>query len=329
MGDTTKLDKLIDTLNKRFQANVIGRLGSMPSIETERVSSGSPYLDWALGGSGWPLGRTAEVFGNPSTGKSLIALRTAAEFQKLGKSVAWLDSEAGFSPKFAKLVGVDLDKLVISQISAGEDAFDIISALLDTEVSLIVVDSVAALVPQFELDESMEKQTIGLHARLLSRGLRLITGKAARNKTLILFINQLREKVGAYGNPLTVTGGRALGFYSSIRVEVTRGELILEDKKAIGQQIKFKVTKSKVSPPFREGYFLFYYPDMEATDSQVIFDEADELVSMLLIQNKITRRGAYYDVTGRTFQGREELEKEIRDNPDFKKQLNELWKEKK
>jgi len=613
-----------------------------------------------------------------NSGKSLIALRTVAEFQKLGKNVVYLDSENAFSPEFAKHIGIDVKKLIISQISAGEEVFDIIDKLLDTEVSLIVVDSVASLLPNYEAENEMQKQTIGLHARLMSKGLRKITAKAAKNKTLIIFINQIREKptmygcvhgetlvnftdgrsfpikkvvenkiegyvwtfneilkkyesskiinwhfngrvknrndyihiqttsidgkgrfgitvtpdhkvltstgwkkakkivlndkllskynqiingsladfmwgtfvgdshlrigtrntasyqirntenikyqqwklskiarffdmnrngdsyesnylyefsiiknklknklpsvmlekyyspmsmalwymddgcldtnnyhkrsiisakriknnqnekdkiekilkrkglnvsvskqgniyfdtkstnklhymirkyiptcmqykltknhqnkyidfdlsnkpeikqsfvdvilvrkasnrqmrikgkydisiennhnymVGGYKNgviihnsPNLTTGGRALGFYASLRVEVSRGELIEENKKVIGQQVKFKVTKSKVSPPFRDGYFLFYHPDLDIKTPQVVFDDADELVSMLLIQNKITRRGAYYDVVGKTFQGREELEKEIRDNPDFQKQLNELWKEKK
>jgi len=325
---TSKLDKVINELNKKFGENTIGRIGNMPSVETERVSTGSPYLDWCVGG-GFPLGRTIELYGVFSSGKSLIALRTVAEFQRLGKSVVYLDSENAFSPDFAKHIGIDPDKLIISQISAGEEVFDMIDKLLDTEVSLIVVDSVASLLPNYEAENEMEKQTIGLHARLMSKGLRKVTAKAAHNKTLIIFINQIREKPTQYGNPNVTTGGRALGFYASLRIEVSRGELIEEDKKVIGQQVKFRVTKSKVSPPFREGYFLFYHPDMEVKTPQVVFDSSDELVSMLLIQNKIIRRGAYYDVVGRTFQGREEMEKEIRDNVEFKEQLNKLWKEEK
>lgn len=327
MSDTAKLDKVINEINKKLGENSIGKIGAMPSIQMERVSSGSPYLDWTIGG-GFPLGRTVELYGVFSSGKSLIALRTVTEFQKAGRSVVYIDSENAFDPRFAKLIGIDSDKLVLSQMSAGEDVFDTIDKLLDTEVSLIVVDSVASLLPQYEADNEMEKQTIGLHARLMSKGLRKITAKAARNKTLILFINQIREKPTSYGNPNVTTGGRALGFYSSLRIEVSRGELIEEDKKVIGQQVKFRVTKSKVSPPYREGYFLFYHPDLEAKTPQVVFDAADEMVSMLLLQAKIVRRGAYYDVAGKTFQGREELENEIRSNPDFYNQLNELWKTK-
>ena len=172
----------------------------------------------------------------------------------------------------------------------------------------------------------MEKQTIGLHARLLSKALRKITAKASKNKTLILFINQIREKPTHYGNPNITTGGRALGFYASLRVEVARGELIQEDKKVIGQQVKFKVTKSKVSPPFRDGYFIFYHPNLESKDSQIVFDDADELVSMLLIQDKIKRRGSWYDALGESFQGREELENKIRKDNKFKEQLINLQK---
>lgn len=325
MTDTTNLDKAILEINKKFGDNTIGRIGNMPTIEMERVSSGSPYLDWAIGG-GFPLGRSIELYGPFSSGKSLIALRTVAEFQKLGKPIVYLDSENAFSPDFAKLLGVDSNKLIISQVSAGEETFNIIDKLLETEVSLIVVDSVASLVPQYELDEAMEKQTIGLHARMMSKALRKITAKASKNKTLIMFINQIREKPTMYGNPNVTTGGRALGFYSSLRIEVTRGEFIEEDKKPIGQQVKFKITKSKVCPPFRDGYFLFYYPDLQIKTPQIVFDSADELVSMLLLQNKIVRRGGYYDVLGKTFQGRESLENEVRTNPDFNKELNDLWK---
>lgn len=314
------LDKTILMINKKFGENTIGTLANMPTIQAERISSGSPYLDWCIGG-GWPLGRSIELYGPPSSGKSLIALRTIAEAQKKGLKCVYLDAENAFDPNFAKHVGIDVDKLVISQATAGEDTFDIIDMILDSqEASVIVVDSVASLIPQYEADESMEKQTIGLHARLMSKAMRKVTGKAARSKTLLIFINQIREKVGAYGNPQTTTGGNALKFYSSLRVEVRRGDLITQNKVPTGQQVKFKITKSKVCPPFRDGYFIFYYFDPE-NPSLVLFDEADELVSLLLIHKKIVRRGAYYDILGKTFQGREELENEIRSNNDFKKDL--------
>lgn len=321
------LAKTILQINKKFGENTIGTLKNMPTIVADRVLTGSPYLDWCIGG-GFPLGRTVELYGPFSSGKTLIALRTVAQAQKAGLKCVYLDCENAFEPKIAEKIGIKTDELVVSQISAGEDTFDVIDMLLDSEdVSMIVVDSVASLVPTYESENPMEKQTIGLHARLMSKGLRRITGKASKNKTLVLFINQIREKPTLYGNPETTTGGRALGFYASLRVEVRRGEILEENKKAIGQQVKFKVTKSKVCPPFRDGYFIFYYFDSENPPIE-LFDTADELVSMLLIHGKINRRGAYYDVAGKTFQGREELENEIRSNDEFRKELIEISKEK-
>ena len=318
----TDLNKTILKINKKFGENTIGTLNKMPDVEIERVSSGSPYLDWAIGG-GWPLGKTIELYGPYSSGKSLIALRTVAEAQKLGNKCVYLDAENAFNPDFAELVGVKTDELTISQVSAGEEIFDMIDMLLDSDVEIIVVDSIASLVPKYELEESIEKQTMALQARLMSKALRKITGKAAKNKTLIFFINQIREKVGAYGNPEITSGGRALEFYSSARVEVRRGEFLTDNKRKIGQQVKFKVTKSKICQPFRDGYFLFYYPDPQNPDLE-LFDSADELVSMLLLQGKITRRGAYYDVLGKTFQGREEMEQEIRSSKKFREKIKEL-----
>jgi len=319
---TENLNKTILKINKKFGENTIGKINEMPTVKTERISSGSPYLDWAIGG-GWPLGRTIELYGPYSSGKSLIALKTIAEAQKLDKKCVYLDAENAFDPKFATLLGVNIKDLVISQLTAGEQIFDIVDMLLQSEVAIIVVDSVASLVPQYELDESIEKQTMALQARLMSKAMRKLTGKAARNKTLIFFVNQIREKIGAYGNPEITSGGRALGFYSSLRVEVRRGEILKDQKKVIGQQVKFKVVKSKVCQPWRDGYFLFYHPDSQNPDLE-LFDTADELVSMLLIQRKIKRRGAYYDVAGKTFQGREELEQEIRNKPKFKAKLTKL-----
>ena len=318
----TDLNKAILRINKKFGENTIGKIGKMPTIKVERISSGSPYLDNCIGG-GWPLGKTIELYGPYSSGKSLIALRTIAQAQKLGKNCVYLDAENAFDPKFAKRLGVDIDKLVISLISAGEEIFDIVDILLESDVAVIVVDSVASLVPKYEIEESIEKQTMALQARLMSKALRKLTGKAAKNKTLIFFVNQIREKIGAYGNPEITSGGRALGFYASLRVEVRRGEFLTDNKRKIGQQVKFKVTKSKVCQPYRDGYFLFYYPDTKNPDSE-LFDTADELVSMLLIQDKIKRRGGYYDVLNKTFQGREELEQAIRTKPKFKEKLTKL-----
>ena len=315
-----KLEAVISAINKTFGENTIGRLKDMPTMELDRISSGSPYLDWAIGG-GWPRGRTVELYGPYSSGKSLIALRAIKEAQSKRLGCVYLDSENAFDPEFARTVGVDVDNLIISQVSAGEELFDMVDMLLDSEVALIVIDSIASILPRYEEEESMEKQTIGLQARLMSKALRKITAKAAKNKTLILFINQIREQVGAYGNPEITSGGRALGFYASLRVQVRKGESLLREKRVIGQEVKFKVMKSKVCQPFRDGYFLFYHPDKD-NPSLELFDVADELVSMLLIHKKIERKGAYYFVNeDKSFQGREELEQEIRNNSEFKEEL--------
>jgi recombination protein RecA len=317
------LNKAILEINKKFGENTIGKIADMPVIKTERISSGSPYLDWSIGG-GWPRGRSIELYGPYSSGKSLIALRTIAEAQKQGLKCVYLDAENTFDPDFAEKIGVKMDEIIISQISSGEQVFNILDKLIESkDVAIIVIDTVASLVPEYEEQEGMEKQSMGLQARLMSKAMRKITAKAAKNKTLLLFINQLREKIGSYGNPFTTPGGNALKFYSSIRLEVRRGELLKDEKKIIGQQVKFKVTKSKVGPSFRDGYFMFYQPDPSAPDIE-LFDEADEIVSMLLLNKKIKRRGAYYDAVGKTFKGREELEREIRVNKDFRKQLEAL-----
>ena len=318
----TDLNRVILKINKKFGVNTIGKISKMPTIKAERVSSGSPYLDWAIGG-GWPLGKTIELYGPFSSGKSLIALKTIVEAQKKKLKCVYLDAENAFDPEFAKLVGVDVDELTISQISAGEEVFDIVDMLLDSDVAVIVVDSIAALVPKYEMEESIEKQTMALQARLMSKALRKLTGKASKNKTLIFFVNQIREKLGGYGNPEITSGGRSLGFYSSLRVEVRRGEFLTDNKRKIGQQVKFKVTKSKVCQPYRDGYFLFYYPDSKTPDLE-LFDNADEMVSMLLLHGKIKRRGSYYDVLSKTFQGREELESEIRSDKKFRNKLKKL-----
>ena len=672
------LGKAILKINKKFGENTIGRLDKMPSIQAERISSGSPYLDWCTGG-GFPLGKTIELYGPYSSGKSLIALKTIAEAQKKGLKCVYLDSENAFDPNFASKIGVNINELIISQVSAGEEVFDIVDMLLDSSVSIIVIDSVASLVPKYEMEESVEKQTMALQARLMSKALRKITGKASKNNTLIFFINQIREKIGcfqyntrvvlesgetekigylvnnktkcnvlsyntekniieptsitnwfingnayyflhfrfkkpqgrgrgefgctpdhkimikpgiykkakdikvgdkiltiindwipsnlqkeiiiggllgdgclrnvgdakyqyrethckeqddyirwksgyfdtktmgrhkygglyfetflsttfeeqyikfysggkkikipkdikltplilaiwyqddgylankdkkaivlatncfrkqsienlrealrkqfnietgiksrkhgseieltlgnkdtlkffeicgnfihpsmyyklpnygkeknltlfipslpekefevkkqilkysyvthkyskpktrsmvkfdietknhnyladgaivhnSYGNPEITSGGRALGFYASLRIVVRKGELLKEDKIVTGQVVKFKVTKSKICQPFRDGYFIFYHPNPAHPDLE-LFDTSDELVSMLLIQEKIKRRGAYYDVLEQTFQGREELEREIRSNKKFRKKLEKL-----
>ncbi len=319
----TDLKKTLLEINKKFGANTIGTIADMPTVKMKRISSGSHFLDWTIGG-GWPLGKSVELYGPFSSGKSLIAFRTIAEAQRQGLKCVYLDSENTFDPEFAKKIGVKTDEIIISQISSGEKVFNILDKLIESsDVAIIVIDTIAALVPEYEENEGIEKQTMGLQARLMSKAMRKLTAKANKNKTLLLFINQLREKIGGYGNPFTTPGGNALKFYASIRMEVRRGDLIKDEKRVIGQQVKFKVTKSKVCQPFRDGYFMFYNPD-PATPKAEVFDSADEIVSMLLLSGEIKRRGSYYDVLGKTFRGREELEREIRTDKEFKKEIKKL-----
>jgi recombination protein RecA len=301
------LAKVLAEINKKFGPNTISTVGEMKTLNIERVPSGSIYLDWALGG-GWPLGRSIELYGHYSSGKSLIALKTIVEAQDRGLKCIYIDAESSFDPVFAKTLGVDIDKLIISQQSVGENTFDIINALLQSDVGVVVVDSVASLVPQSELEDPMEQQTMALAARLMSKAMRKIT--ALNKKTLILFINQIRMTMAKYGNPETTTGGKALGFYSAARVEVRRGDFIEDNKTKIGQVIKFKISKNKTAPPFREGYFKFLYDSGE-------IDSVDELVSMGIINKKIEQKGPYYSILGKQFQGREALEKELKDNKTF------------
>ena len=309
------LEKTILEIKKQYGNEIIGKVTSLKNVEMKRVSSGSPFLDWAIGG-GWPLGRTVELYGPYSSGKSLIALRTIASAQRENRVCVYVDAEQAFDPKFAALLGVDLDKLILVRETEGEKVFNIIDRLLEGDVSIIAVDSVASLVPLFEEESPLEQQTMALQARLMSKALRKLTGRIGKSNTLVIFINQIREKLGSYGNPEITSGGRALGFYSSVRVEVRRGDWIQENKKKIGQVVKFRVTKSKICPAWREGYFKYLYGG--------VIDEVDELVSMLLLSGKVSRRGAWYYIGDDKFNGREELENRIREDNKFKDKLLKL-----
>jgi len=299
------LEELIKEINKKHGDNTIGFINQMPTLDIDRLSSGSLWLDYSLGG-GWPLTRIVELFGAFSSGKTLISLKTIVEAQKKGYQCCFVDCENTFDPRFAEKIGVDTDKLLITQSSLGEPTIDMICSLLQAGVKVIVVDSVAALVPSSEVTNPMEQQTIGLHARLMSKALRKMT--ALNQGSLVIFINQQRENVGGfspYGPSLTTTGGRALGFYASVRVEVKRGEDIEEQKQKIGQVIKFKVQKNKTSTPFKSGYIKYMYGRYD-------FDGTDEAISLGLILKIIQQRGAYYDFEGQNFKGRADLDASLR-----------------
>lgn len=308
-----ELKNLITKINKQYGDQTIGFASELEYLDVTRVSSGSLYMDWALGVNedgqgGFPLGRIVELYGKESSGKTLISLKTISEAQKKDLPCLFVDCENSFDEEFAKLHGIDTTKLIVTRISEGEKVFDLLADVLrDGEVKVIIVDSVAALIPTKELEDSTGQVLMAPVARLMAKGLRKIN--TLNKETLIVFVNQLRENPGAYGNPNYTPGGNSLPYYSSIRVEVRAGEPIMEDKQQIGHVIKFKVAKNKTAQPKKDGYFNFRYFEG--------IDRVDELVSLGLIRDKIKRKGAYYYIgdTDDGYQGREALQQALADDP--------------
>lgn len=310
-----QLEALLKKINKDYGEETIGVAKDLKYLNTDRISSGSLFLDWALGTNdtnsptsdegGFPMGKLVELYGKESSGKTLITLKTIAGAQKKGLNCMFIDSENAFQKDFAELHGVNTEELVLTRESKAEKVFDILADVLqDGSIKVVVVDSVASLVPEKELDESTGQILMAPLARVMSKGLRKLN-TLNKGGALIIFINQLRENPGAYGNPNYTPGGRALAYYASVRVEVRAGEPIKEDKEQIGHEIKFKVSKNKTAPPKRDGYFKFKYYEG--------IDQIDELVSLGLIREKITRKGAYYYLQDleNGYQGRDNLEKAL------------------
>ena len=288
----------------------------MEKMDVERISSGIPFLDWALGG-GWPMRRIVEIYGTESSGKTLTTLLTMAEAQKAGKSVVLIDAENSFDPAFAESLGVDLSKLIVSQSSIGESTMDIMLDVLKAEPDVVVLDSIAAMVPQAELDNPMDKDTMALTARVMGKALRKIT--AVNKHSLIIFVNQVRSSMALYGASLTTPGGRGVKHFCSVRVQIARGDFIKEKDEYLGQMVKFKVVKNKTAAPWRQGYYKFLY----ATDSaKPIVDRADSLVSMAILENTISRSGSFYSLGEHKYQGRVALEEALRED---EKLYNELY----
>lgn len=261
--DIPSLQRIMAEVNRKYGANTLSSMESMATVTGERFPIGVDAFDHALGG-GFPGGRIVELYGLQSSGKSLICLLTIAQAQKKGKTCVYIDAENTFDPVFAKALGVNVKSLIVSQVSIGEDAFDIMFRLLAAEPDIIVVDSVAALIPRKEMEDNMDDVGMALQARLMSKGVK--KANALNKKTLILFINQLRSTLAMYGPPTTTPGGMALRFFTSVRVEVKQPseKLRVDDKKTtevIGQIVQFKVTKNKTAPPFQEGSFKFWYAD--------------------------------------------------------------------
>ncbi len=311
------VDLALVQIEKQFGKGSIMRLGQRDVlVPVEVIPTGALSLDAALGVGGMPRGRVVEVFGPESSGKTTIALHVVAEAQRRGGIAAFIDAEHALDAAYARRLGVDVDNLLVSQPDYGEQALEIAEALVRSNaVDVIVVDSVAALVPKAELDGDMGDSLPGLHARLMSQALRKLTGIVSKSKTCLVFINQIREKIGVmFGNPETTTGGRALKFYSSIRVDIRRIASIKDGDRVVGNRTKVKVVKNKMAAPFREAEFDILF-------GQGISREGD-LIDIAAERNLLEKSGAWFSLHGeRIGQGRENARQFLRENPDILKKL--------
>ncbi|KKB27043.1 RecA protein [Mycoplasmopsis meleagridis] len=315
-----QIDEALKEISKKFGDEAIRILGEENLDEhIETFSSGSYLLDNAIGIGGYPKGRIIEIFGPESSGKTTLCLHAISEVQKLGGICAFIDAEHSMDPIYAKNLGVKLDELIISQPDSGEQALEIVDILAKSgSIDLIVVDSVAALVPEAELNGDMHDMTIGSQARLMSKALRKITASLNKNKTTVIFVNQIREKIGViFGNPETTAGGRALKFYSSIRLEVRKSTSIVEGKDITGNEIKVKVVKNKVSAPYK------------SFTTQIIFgkgiDALNELIDMATELNIFNKKGTWYYYEDKNIaQGKKALKDLLSQNLEFKKEIENL-----
>ncbi len=305
-------------IEKQFGKGSIVRLGSKEAIvQVAAISSGSISLDNALGVGGFPRGRIVEIFGPESSGKTTVALQVIAEAQKVGGMAAFIDVEHALDPLYARKLGVDVDNLLVSQPDYAEQALEITSALIISgSIDVLVVDSVAALVPKAELDGEMGDSHMGVQARLMSQAMRKLTGNVSKSNTCLIFINQIREKIGVmFGNPETTSGGRALKFYSSVRADIRRIAAIKEGDIVTGNRTKVKIVKNKVAAPFREAEFDIIY-------GEGISREGD-LIDLGVAQNIVEKSGSWYSYKGeRIGQGRENARQFLKDNPDIRQQID-------
>ena len=306
------LEQVMADIEKQFGKGAIMKLGSDSHLNIETTSSGSLALDIALGVGGYPKGRIIEIYGPESSGKTTFALSAIAEVQKQGGRAAFIDAEHALDPVYAKNLGVKIDELLLSQPDTGEQALEICEALVRSEaVSIVVIDSVAALVPQAEIDGEMGDSHVGLQARLMSQALRKLSGTINKTKTTAIFINQLREKVGVmFGNPETTPGGRALKFYASVRLDIRRGEAIKQGEKIIGNRTNIKVVKNKVAPPFKTASVDIMYGEGISHIGEII-DIASDI-------NILEKSGAWYAYNGEKIgQGRENVKEYLNENLDM------------
>lgn len=320
MANTERTRAIMQTIlqmDKQFGKGAVLQLGSRNVLPVKVISSGSISVDAALGVGGFPRGRVTEVFGPESSGKTTLALQVIAEAQAVGGSAAFIDAEHALDPGYARNLGVNVDDLLVSQPDCGEQALEITNALVQSAaIDVLVVDSVAALVPKAELEGEMGDSFMGLHARLMSQALRKLTGSIAKTNTCLIFINQVREKIGVvFGNPETTTGGRALKFYSSVRVEVRRMGAIKDGETVVGNRTKVKVVKNKVAAPFREAEVDILY-------GQGISREGD-LLDLGAEQGIVEKSGAWYSFQGeRLGQGRETARTFLKEHADIRGKID-------
>ena len=316
MAENTEKKKALEAamsqIEKQFGKGSVMKLGEFKAMEIEAIPTGALSLDMALGIGGVPRGRIIEVFGPESSGKTTLALHIIAEAQKQGGEAAFIDAEHALDPVYSKKLGVDIDNLIVSQPDTGEQALEITESLVRSgALDVIVVDSVAALVPKAEIDGDMGDSHMGLQARLMSQALRKLAGAINKSKTVLIFINQLREKIGVmFGNPETTTGGRALKFYASVRLDIRRIENIKQDGEVKGSRTRVKIVKNKVAPPFREAEFDIVYGEG--------ISKAGNILDMAVNLDIIEKSGSWFSYNGdRIGQGRENVKKYLKENPEI------------
>ena len=316
------IETAISQIEKQFGKGAIMKLGATASLNVEAISTGSVSLDLALGIGGVPRGRIVEIYGPESSGKTTVALHIIAQAQKAGGEAAFIDVEHALDPVYAKALGVDIDSLLVSQPDTGEQALEIAEALVRSgAIDVIVLDSVAAMVPKAEIEGEMGDSHVGLQARLMSQALRKLTGIVSKSNTVAVFINQLREKVGiVYGNPEVTPGGRALKFYSSVRMEVRRIEQLKSGTEMIGNRTRVKIVKNKVAPPFKEAEFDIMY----GTGISRVGEILDLAVKLEIIQ----KSGAWFSYNGeRLGQGRDNVKIYLQEHPEFADEIDALIRE--
>ena len=326
MGENTEKKKALEMamsqIEKQFGKGSVMKLGEFKAMEIEAIPTGALSLDIALGIGGVPRGRIIEIYGPESSGKTTLALHVIAEAQKMGGEAAFIDAEHALDPVYAKKLGVNIDNLIVSQPDTGEQALEITESLVRSgALDVIVVDSVAALVPKAEIDGDMGDSHMGLQARLMSQALRKLAGAINKSKTVIIFINQLREKIGVmFGNPETTTGGRALKFYASIRMDIRKVENIKQDGEVRGNRVRVKIVKNKVAPPFREAEFDVVYGQGISKEGNIL----DMAVNLDIIE----KAGSWFSYNGeRIGQGRENVKKYLKENPKVLEEVEQKVRE--